>query len=608
MLRRSLMLVLAALLVASLVPAALASTPAEPFALDLAGTWRFTVGDDPSWAEPEYDDSGWEEVHAPASFGEIGHGDHSRDYAWYRRTVDLPEDAAGTPLLLALGPVDDVDETYLNGTLIGATGSFPPAYDSVWEYPRIYPIPPEAVRWGGTNTIAIRIYNGGPAGWDGGGGLFLGPLGLNSRAHQRVADLGIATTPASPAQTELATSTLAEQATAIAAGDLDAYADTLGEGFLHDGHTAARRLAVLGEWLTRGDGLALTDADVEVAVAPDGTLIADVVRTWTAHNGADLGRLAQTRWEPLHLDPADGREVGNRSRYFEDGLWSEVDDRWWDYQVWLPPQYLDEPTRRFPTVYLLHGANGGPREWEWRVAMPYDRIDHRYERMFATDGYEPTIVVSVDAGSGNFDDGDDSAWSTVFATELVPNVDDALRTVADRSGRGLTGFSMGGAGVYINGFRHDELFGSLASHAAFAPTSGMNTMAMQTPEWLARFAYYMDSGADDAFRGGEFVRLMSAELTAKLVEHEARVVPGGHDPEYLAPALDGSFCSHSRFFRQEPFEDCAEVPGPSPAAEETDPAPTAEPQPQPGSLPATGGGLALAAAAVLGALAVGRRY
>src|SRR4051812_19059934 len=71
----------------------------------LDGVWRFHVGDDPRWADPNVDDSGWEtmDLSAPPSSndGDVGlpnytkgwgaHG-HSgyQGYAWYRRTVTVP--------------------------------------------------------------------------------------------------------------------------------------------------------------------------------------------------------------------------------------------------------------------------------------------------------------------------------------------------------------------------------------------------------------------------------------------------------------------------------------------------------------------------------------
>jgi len=50
----------------------------------------------------------------------------------------------------------------------------------------------------------------------------------------------------------------------------------------------------------------------------------------------------------------------------------------------------------------------------------------------------------------------------VFIKELIPHVDKTYRTIADRSGRGLEGFSQGGRGTTRIMFKHPHLFCSAA--------------------------------------------------------------------------------------------------------------------------------------------------
>ncbi|HKO80116.1 MAG TPA: sialate O-acetylesterase, partial [Chitinophagaceae bacterium] len=66
---------------------------------------------------------------------------------------------AGLPALLSLGPIDDIDETYVNGKLVGKTGKF--------SVPRIYNIE-RGLLTKGKNSIIIRVYD------TGGGGGFMG--------------------------------------------------------------------------------------------------------------------------------------------------------------------------------------------------------------------------------------------------------------------------------------------------------------------------------------------------------------------------------------------------------------------------------------------------
>lgn len=77
--------------------------------------------------------------------------------------------ATGKGIKLNLGKIDDADQTYFNGKLIGETGSFPPNYTTQWEKQRVYTIPENEVQWDKENVIAVRIYNlvGGMGMWEG---------------------------------------------------------------------------------------------------------------------------------------------------------------------------------------------------------------------------------------------------------------------------------------------------------------------------------------------------------------------------------------------------------------------------------------------------------
>jgi hypothetical protein len=107
--------------------------PGAGLALD--GEWRFHAGDDPAWAGPETDDSGWDRIELasrPESHdGDVGipgyldgwrargHPD-LEGYGWYRRDVILPRQ--GSFALVAPPAVDDGYEMFWNGRPIGGVG------------------------------------------------------------------------------------------------------------------------------------------------------------------------------------------------------------------------------------------------------------------------------------------------------------------------------------------------------------------------------------------------------------------------------------------------------------------------------------------------------
>ncbi len=138
----------------------------------LEGTWKFTVGDDPAWSGVAYNDSGWDYVKVPNSWesnGFIGYN----GYAWYRKTFNLNSEISGDYVFLLMGTIDDVDEVYVNGQLIGYSGVFPVLMRTAYNVPRKYPIPVELLNKNGDNLIAVRVYDEYLD-----GGIINGPVGL----------------------------------------------------------------------------------------------------------------------------------------------------------------------------------------------------------------------------------------------------------------------------------------------------------------------------------------------------------------------------------------------------------------------------------------------
>ncbi len=92
----------------------------------LDGDWQFHLGDNPDWASPTLDDSGWERIGVDKPWGDQAHFGYT-GYAWYRRHVNfLPVAGVESDLALLLPPIDDAYEVYWNGSLIGHRGKLPP--------------------------------------------------------------------------------------------------------------------------------------------------------------------------------------------------------------------------------------------------------------------------------------------------------------------------------------------------------------------------------------------------------------------------------------------------------------------------------------------------
>jgi len=100
--------------------------------------------------------------------------------AVFRKEIVVPSDEAGKDLLLALGTLNDFDNTYFNGVEVGRTD----IKTDVWRLaPRNYVVPGKLVK-AGRNVIAVRLFNRfGPGGFGGKEGFPVGPDGDRS-GHQ----------------------------------------------------------------------------------------------------------------------------------------------------------------------------------------------------------------------------------------------------------------------------------------------------------------------------------------------------------------------------------------------------------------------------------------
>lgn len=138
----------------------------------LEGSWKFSIGDDPAWALQEYDDSSWDLVQVPRYWEQEGFADYN-GYAWYRKTVRINTAMEDKNPFLFMGYIDDLDEVYINGRLVGGTGVMPPKVYTAYNVFRKYPLPLDLIQSGQELVIAVRVFDEYQ-----GGGIYSGPVGI----------------------------------------------------------------------------------------------------------------------------------------------------------------------------------------------------------------------------------------------------------------------------------------------------------------------------------------------------------------------------------------------------------------------------------------------
>jgi S-formylglutathione hydrolase FrmB len=130
--------------------------------------------------------------------------------------------------------------------------------------------------------------------------------------------------------------------------------------------------------------------------------------------------------------------------------------------VVIKPDSYKKFTRRggkkntYPVVYLLHGYDGWYSNWIIREPKLKDYAD-QYQ----------LIIVCPDGGKSSwyFDSPLDTTmkYETYIGKEVPDYIDAHYNTIKSRTGRAITGLSMGGHGALFLAFRHAETFGACGS-------------------------------------------------------------------------------------------------------------------------------------------------
>lgn len=159
------------------------------------------------------------------------------------------------------------------------------------------------------------------------------------------------------------------------------------------------------------------------------------------------------RW--VNPVPASVRDLVSHSKFASKLAGEDV-----GYTILLPPGY-DAPAnadQRYATVYYLHGGRPGSEAKGANLA--------KYIHSAMESGRIPPMIYVFPNGGPvshyNVPARPEAIGKDVFIEELIPHIDATYRTMADREHRGLEGFSQGGRGTARIGFRHPELFCSIA--------------------------------------------------------------------------------------------------------------------------------------------------
>lgn len=149
----------------------------------------------------------------------------------------------------------------------------------------------------------------------------------------------------------------------------------------------------------------------------------------------------------------------------EHWYYSGITGKWRRAFVYTPPEYDKSFKKKYPVLYLLHGAGENERGWSLQGHMSFIM-----DNLIAEKKAVPMIVV-MDNGYATAKDAIASSGFSmkemtktaetleqVYIKEIIPNIDISYRTIPKKESRAMAGLSMGGLQTMLIGMNHLETF------------------------------------------------------------------------------------------------------------------------------------------------------
>jgi S-formylglutathione hydrolase FrmB len=142
-------------------------------------------------------------------------------------------------------------------------------------------------------------------------------------------------------------------------------------------------------------------------------------------------------------------------------------------RILFPPDYTTSGlSRRYPVLYLLHGAHDNAESWTTQAGTAQQTLGNLSLITVMPNGdrfgWFTNWLFPGDAAPQN--------WRTFHNEQVIPWIDLNLRTVAKKEGRAIAGLSMGGFGA----IRYAEVYSQLFIYAAsFSGTLNLRDVTIQ---------------------------------------------------------------------------------------------------------------------------------
>ena len=254
------------------------------------------------------------------------------------------------------------------------------------------------------------------------------------------------------------------------------------------------------------------------------------------------------------------------------------------YCVYLPARYDSAPAnqsapQRYPVLYFLHGL--GDNEQTLFNSGGWTLLDDlRRQHKIG----EFLIVVPEGRRSFYINSADGSVlYSDFVMHEFIPHIESKYRIHAGRSGRAISGISMGGYGALRFAFSHPEIFSAASAQSAALITESPQeldaaahsgtplgrvltevfgnpidashwnknspfVLAKKNAAGLRKLAIYFNCGQDDNYGFERGAHALHLQLQKENIPHEYHAYAGDHSLSYFLAHFSEIMQFHSRVF------------------------------------------------------------
>lgn len=197
-----------------------------------------------------------------------------------------------------------------------------------------------------------------------------------------------------------------------------------------------------------------------------------------------------------------------------------------DYRVYLPPCYAEQPDRRYPVLYLIHGQSYTDDQWD-RLG-----VDETVDRLVADGEIAPFLIVMP--RDREWTQSDIDPFGRAVVEVLLPAIDQTYRTLPDRSQRAVGGLSRGAGWAIHLALKYWPLFGAVGGHSPPIFWSDVPLIKRWLEEIPAESIprIWLDIGEDDRPEIMDSARWFENLLTQRNIAHEWHLFSGYHEEAY----------------------------------------------------------------------------